>query len=137
MPPPKLLPVHLIAAPGMENPLSPPSVRPLDGRQIDFRGDESLRASALRAFAGSTPGDDAVDALELPEGPAWLCLGVRALRWYRASPLMPWSHRCVFEPSCSRYAELAWRQHGFFSGSRKTLRRLWRCRPAAGGIDFP
>ena len=107
------------------------------GAQIEFRGDERIRASALRAFVGTTPADAEVDALPLPTGPVWLRLGVRLLRWYRIGWLIRRANCCVFEPSCSRYAELAWRQDGLCIGTRKTLGRLCRCRPGAGGLDLP
>jgi putative membrane protein insertion efficiency factor len=46
--------------------------------------------------------------------------------------------RCVFEPSCSRYAELAIAHTGAIRGSLATATRLARCRPAnEGQVDYP
>ncbi|WP_301291083.1 membrane protein insertion efficiency factor YidD [Robbsia andropogonis] len=44
---------------------------------------------------------------------------------------------CRFEPSCSKYALIAIRQHGAIKGWRLALRRIGRCRHPHGGIDFP
>lgn len=109
----------------------------VDGVTIEFCGDESLAPGVLRAFIGKTPMDAEIDALTMPGTPYWLRICVRALRWYRcrASPRL--GHRCVFEPSCSRYAELAFRRRGFFTGGLLTLRRLYSCRSGSGGIDIP
>ena len=54
----------------------------------------------------------------------------------RLSPLLP--SACRFAPTCSEYAELAIRRHGFARGSARALWRLCRCQPLAlGGIDLP
>jgi len=109
----------------------------INGMTIEFRGDEVLGAAALRAFVGVTPLDAEVDALPLPVGPYWLRFCIQMLRWYRSRISLRLGQRCVFEPSCSRYAELAFRRRGFFIGNLLTLRRLCRCRPGAGGVDVP
>lgn len=58
------------------------------------------------------------------------------LRSYRSaiSPLL--GPACRFEPSCSRYAELAIERYGVLRGVELTLRRLARCHPLGGsGCD--
>jgi putative component of membrane protein insertase Oxa1/YidC/SpoIIIJ protein YidD len=105
--------------------------------QIELRVDSSLVPSVLRAFAGTTPLDAEVDVLELPRGPRWLRLCVGFLRWYRSKRPGVIERRCVFDPSCSRYSELAFRRRGFFRGALATLDRLRRCRPGSGGVDVP
>jgi len=63
-------------------------------------------------------------------------LGSALLRIYRflLSPLL--GDVCRFEPSCSRYAEQAFRRHGALRGSWLMLRRLARCHPFhPGGLD--
>lgn len=67
-------------------------------------------------------------------------LATAPLRWllivyrYTLSPLF--GNCCRFEPSCSRYAEQALREHGLRRGLWLTLRRLSRCHPwHAGGFD--
>jgi putative membrane protein insertion efficiency factor len=48
------------------------------------------------------------------------------------------SRRCVLEPSCSRYAELAIARNGVIAGVIETWHRLHRCRPEnEGTIDYP
>ncbi|MBV9293683.1 MAG: membrane protein insertion efficiency factor YidD [Frankiales bacterium] len=50
------------------------------------------------------------------------------------SPLL--GPHCRFEPSCSRYAEAAVREHGAARGGWLALRRLSRCHPFhRGGYD--
>jgi len=44
---------------------------------------------------------------------------------------------CRFEPTCSNYARLAVDKHGLGRGLSLAMRRLWRCRPPNGGIDYP
>jgi putative component of membrane protein insertase Oxa1/YidC/SpoIIIJ protein YidD len=99
--------------------------------------DANLAPSVLRAFAGRTELDESIDSLDIPNGPRWLNVAVRCLRWYRRVRPQSVSCRCVFDPSCSRYAEASYTKHGFISGTYRTLRRLNRCRPGAGGTDIP
>lgn len=50
------------------------------------------------------------------------------------APLLP--PACRFEPSCSRYAIEALREHGALRGSWLALRRIGRCHPWGGsGYD--
>ena len=109
----------------------------VNGVTIELRVDESLAPATLRAFAGTTPTDAEVDALALPWKPRVLHMCIQLLRWYRANISPRMGQRYVFEPSCSRYAELALRRHGLFRGLLLTLSRVHRCRPGAGGIDLP
>jgi putative membrane protein insertion efficiency factor len=44
---------------------------------------------------------------------------------------------CVFEPSCSEYMILAVNKYGFLKGVIKGVRRLLRCHPPNGGVDYP
>lgn len=50
------------------------------------------------------------------------------------SPLLPSS--CIYEPTCSRYAEAAVRRFGFLRGSWLAILRILRCNPfRRGGFD--
>jgi uncharacterized protein len=62
-----------------------------------------------------------------------LALPVRAYRWF----LSPWlGSACRFEPTCSRYALDALRDHGAVGGSYLAAHRLLRCHPwCSGGLD--
>ena len=114
-----------------------PNVVRIGDMEIDLRVDASLAPSVLRAFAGVTPLDAEVGALAIPTKPFWLWACIRFLRWYRRNRPAHIGQRCVFDPSCSRYAELAFRRRGFFRGALATLGRLRRCRSSAGGVDIP
>jgi putative membrane protein insertion efficiency factor len=107
------------------------------GVEVELHLDPSLAVSAMRAFLGTTPLDAEIDALPIPSHPHWLRIVVTLLRLYRTKRSRAIGSRCVFEPSCSRYSELAFRRLGFSKGLFATVQRLLRCRPGAGGIDLP
>ncbi|MBK9797506.1 MAG: membrane protein insertion efficiency factor YidD [Holophagaceae bacterium] len=44
---------------------------------------------------------------------------------------------CRFTPSCSDYMLLAIEKHGALVGVAKGCRRLIRCAPPNGGVDYP
>lgn len=47
---------------------------------------------------------------------------------------------CRFQPTCSRYAELAVQKYGVVHGLAKTSWRLARCNPllsSRGEVDYP
>ncbi len=90
-----------------------------------------------RILRGTTAGDESIDALPVPSGPLWLVGIVRLIRLYRRRIAPVLGNRCVFEPSCSHYAEMAFRERGFLKGVVLTVHRLFRCRPGAGGSDWP
>ena len=114
-----------------------PKVTNSEFAKVELRVPDSLAPSVMRAFSGRTRLDAEVDALPVPDDPCWLNLFVRMLRWYRRTRPLSISRRCVLDPSCSRDSEMAFRRHGPVGGTTATLRRLWRCRPGAGGVDLP
>ena len=64
---------------------------------------------------------------------------IAGLRCYRSliSPVLsavftPLGHGCRFQPTCSRYALDAVRQHGAWRGSILTVKRVCRCHPWGG-----
>lgn len=105
--------------------------------EIELRVAKSLEPSVVRTFAGATPLDAEIDALAIPAKPAWLRVCIGLIRWYRRIRSRRIGQRCVFDPSCSRYSELAFRKHGFVGGAVAMLKRLHRCGPEAGGVDIP
>lgn len=63
-------------------------------------------------------------------------LFILPIRFYRIaiSPMM--APHCRFYPSCSAYAEEAFRRHGAAKGMYLALHRVLRCHPwADGGLD--
>lgn len=73
--------------------------------------------------------------------PRWLSwpigCGLRVIDFYQHRLSKRLGRQCVFEPTCSRYAQLAMMRYGLIRGSIKTIKRLWRCRPENRGIDLP
>ena len=104
---------------------------------VELRVDPSLAPSVLRAFLGATPKDSEIDNFPIPKGQLWLTLVVYLLRLYRRVRPKSIGQRCVFDPSCSRYSEMAFRNYGFVKGGYLTISRLHRCRPGVGGTDLP
>lgn len=51
------------------------------------------------------------------------------------SPLL--GQRCKYYPSCSNYAIMAFKKHGFFKGFILSVWRILRCNPLSrGGVDY-
>ena len=103
---------------------------------FEFEVDERLRPSVERKLRGTTEIDAEISARALPNKPTGVKLSIILLRLYRRLAPRALRCRCVFDPSCSHYSELAFRQHGFLNGVRLTFQRLARCKPGAGGTDF-
>ena len=61
---------------------------------------------------------------------------IKAINWYQSKPIFPHS-ACVFEPTCSEYMKLAVIKYGFIKGVFKGIKRILRCTPKNGGIDYP
>ncbi|MBQ9762653.1 MAG: membrane protein insertion efficiency factor YidD [Oscillospiraceae bacterium] len=90
-------------------------------------------------------------AVLVPKWGLWICLGwsalyfaviaKRALIWmvhlYQNKASDRTRLKCVFEPSCSEYMILAVNKYGFCRGVIKGIRRLRRCHPPNGGVDYP
>ena len=65
----------------------------------------------------------------------WLPLGLLAIYRYAISPLM--GPRCRFYPTCSQYAEEAYKNFGSIKGTWLTIKRLLKCHPwHEGGVDL-
>lgn len=109
----------------------------IHGATFECHVDPHLLPTIQRTLTGTTSGDQTIDTMLPPSHPAWLVLVVCLLRWYRGILSPHLGNRCVFEPSCSRYSELAFRKHGFLRGLFLTICRVVRCRPGSGGVDFP
>lgn len=88
-----------------------------------------------RQLLGKTDRDIEIEQLEIPNKPFWLKVVVKLIRFYQMRISEKLGNRCVFDPSCSHYSEMAYREKGFIKGTKLTLKRLYRCRPKNGGID--
>lgn len=63
----------------------------------------------------------------------WIAL----IRFYQRHASLELRQSCLFEPSCSEYTILAIEKYGSVRGVWKGLRRILRCKPPNGGIDYP
>jgi putative membrane protein insertion efficiency factor len=88
-----------------------------------------------RHLTGYTQRDLKIGSLSIPKHPVWLNIIIRLIRFYRKHISHKLGNRCVFDPSCSHYSEIAFRKKGFLKGSQLTINRLFRCTPKNGGID--
>ena len=89
---------------------------------------------ALKAWSAPAPAEPNVPGLGL----MLLALGLLWLYHVALSPLLHalYGPACRFEPSCSRFAADAIREHGLGRGAVMTLKRLARCHPLGGhGYD--
>lgn len=88
-----------------------------------------------RQIAGKTKRDASIESMQTHGMVVWLRLVVGLIRFYQQRISKRLGNRCVFDPSCSHYAELAFRKKGFVRGVLLTMNRLCRCRPENGGVD--
>ena len=56
---------------------------------------------------------------------------------YKAFAPLSIRSQCRFEPTCSTYMIMALKKYGLFIGLFKGIRRLMRCHPPNGGVDYP
>ncbi|ELO4023032.1 membrane protein insertion efficiency factor YidD [Vibrio fluvialis] len=64
-------------------------------------------------------------------------LSIRLIYLYRIIAPNKLRQSCLFEPSCSEYAILALKKHGFVKGWQVALNRISRCKQPNGGVDYP
>ena len=107
-----------------------------DRASIAFDIDEKDRPSAMRQLGVQPAGDAYVDGLAPFEGAIGSRIAIGLIRAYRHYAPLVVRNRCVFEPSCSRYAELAIRDYGLVRALPLCLSRLRRCRADNGGMDL-
>ncbi len=56
---------------------------------------------------------------------------------YKAFAPLSVRGRCRFEPTCSTYMIMAIKKFGVLVGVIKGIRRIFRCKPPNGGVDYP
>lgn len=103
--------------------------------KFELSSDQINSVIIQRHFTKHTQRDIEIHSLPIPTKPLWLNLVVRSLRTYQKYLSPKLGNRCVFDPSCSRYSEMAFRKYGFWKGISLTHNRLKRCRPENGGVD--
>lgn len=62
---------------------------------------------------------------------------IGAVRLYQKKAPYYLRSACLFEPTCSEYMILAIQKYGCVKGVYKGIRRLFRCKPPNGGVDYP
>ena len=62
---------------------------------------------------------------------------IGAVLLYKAIAPMSLRDSCRFEPTCSTYMIMAIKKYGLFRGLYKGIKRILRCKPPNGGIDYP
>lgn len=107
-----------------------------DNGNVELNVEEHLRPSIERQLTGTTKIDSHIQSLPIPNKPISTKIAVLIIRAYRKYRPDSIGNRCVFEPSCSHYSELAIRENGLLKGVKLTIHRLLRCRPGNGGIDL-
>lgn len=103
---------------------------------FEFNVDEKMRPSVERTLTGTTKIDSEISSLPMPDEGLGKKSAVLLLRIYRRFAPSALRSKCVFDPSCSHYSELAYRQHDLFTATKMTCKRLARCKPGAGGVDL-
>ncbi len=84
-----------------------------------------------------TKHDIEIHSLPIPKRPVWLFITVKSLQFYQKYISEKLGNRCIFDPSYSRYSEIAFRKYGFSKGVKLTISRLRRCKPQNGDqIEF-
>jgi putative membrane protein insertion efficiency factor len=106
-------------------------------KQDSFEFDVNPKDAIIiqRQFLGKTQNDIEVENLSIPTRPIWLYVIIKMIRFYQKRISKKLGNRCVFDPSCSHYAEMAFRKKGLIKGTILTIKRLYRCRPVNGGSD--
>jgi putative membrane protein insertion efficiency factor len=56
---------------------------------------------------------------------------------YKVTAPLEVREACRFYPTCSTYMIMAINKYGLIIGITKGIRRLLRCKPPNGGIDYP
>ena len=56
---------------------------------------------------------------------------------YKAFAPLSVRQKCRFEPTCSTYMIMAIKKYGVLIGVIKGIKRIMRCKPPNGGVDYP
>ena len=59
------------------------------------------------------------------------------VRFYQRHAPSAMRAACLFTPTCSEYMILAVEKYGAVRGVIKGIRRILRCKPPNGGVDYP
>ena len=62
---------------------------------------------------------------------------IKWIRFYQTHGPEELHNACLFTPTCSEYMILAIQKYGCVRGVLKGIKRLFRCHPPNGGVDYP
>lgn len=62
---------------------------------------------------------------------------IKIIKFYQKKAPKKIRQACLYEPSCSNYMILAIEKYGTLKGVCKGIKRIIRCKPPNGGIDYP
>ncbi len=102
-----------------------------------IEADPENQVLLYRLFYVKTPLDAQIEALPLSGLAFWRKWVIMLIRYYQKHWSRKLGNRCVYDPSCSHFSELAFRKYGFWKATRETLKRLKRCNYHNGGLDLP
>ena len=102
---------------------------------FEFDVNESDSIIIQRYFTKYTNRDLDIQNQPVPNNPLWLKYVITLIRLYQKNISQKIGNRCVFDPSCSHYSEMAFRKNGFIKGIVLTVKRLRKCKAANGGVD--
>lgn len=107
-----------------------------DSTSFSENGFGNLNVLAYRALHKYTPRDLLIQSLNVRELSFTSYLPVRLIRLYqrRVSPKL--GNRCVFDPSCSHFAEYQIRRLGLIKALPLIFKRLMKCNATNGGTDL-
>ena len=102
---------------------------------IEFNVSELDSIIVKRQLLWKTQKDIDIEKLPLPSKPFIIKFIIKMIRFYQKNISKKLGNRCVFDPSCSHYSEIAYRRKGILRGTLLTIKRLYRCRPKNGWVD--
>ncbi len=79
----------------------------VNGDTFEINVDPKNAIIVQKYFSKYTRRDKEIRSLSIPSKPVWLNLVVRIIRFYQNNISHKLGNRCVFDPSCSHYSELA------------------------------
>jgi len=110
----------------------------MDAGTIKIDVPETLRPKVHRQLGMPLIWDKRIERIDPKALPLARRFGVSFCRLYRRIRPRAIGDRCVYEPSCSRYAELCCYHFSLFQTIKLTIARLKKCgKVDCGGIDLP
>ena len=96
----------------------------------------NLNVLAYRALHKYTPRDLLIQSLSVRELSFTRNLSVRLIRLYQSRVSPKLGNRCVFDPSCSHFAEYQIRRLGLVKALPLIFKRLLMCNASNGGTNL-